>query len=112
MNTAIKIPATAHEFQSLLIELTGQYGWAWELTSIAETGSRYYELTRVGVDSAYNEYNEYPVGDESFQTVKLRYSDHPTAHCSEDISICPTPSPDDHTMGDLISLLESPFKPD
>ena len=112
MNTAIKLPTTGHEFQSLLIELTDQYGWVWELTSIAETGSRYYELTRVGVDSAYNEYNEYPADDESFQTLNLRYSDHPTAHCSEDISLCPDPSPDDYTLDDLIIILQSKFKPD
>lgn len=83
-------------------ELASEHGWTIDRWTKAETGSRYTELFRecsscLGVIC----------GDCECETIKIRVSDHATAHCSEDFSIAMSPSLDDHTLNDLEKFLES-----
>lgn len=67
-----------------LYDVAAMHGWSIRMTSVAGTGSRYYEATR-------------ETSDDGLESVKFRISDHPTAHCSEDYSLAREPGGDDHT---------------
>ena len=67
-------------------------GWDIELKSIAQTRSRYYELTR-------------ETSDDDTETIIVRISDHATAHCTEDYSIAMRPSGDDHDVEAVLAKI-------
>lgn len=77
------------ETEEWLEAAAARHGWTCRLTSMASTGSRYYTLQRV------DEETDVP------EEVKVRISDHWSAHCSEDYSIAMRPSGDDHTRDDV-----------
>lgn len=70
-------------------------GFSW---NHAQTASRYITLEKMIEGEA---------GEENWQQIKVRVSDHGSAYCSEDFSIAKNPSGDDHTMGQLKAALEN-----
>lgn len=73
--------------------LAAQHGWRVDLTSVASTGTRYYRLRCVC--DAECEHDD----------LTLRISDHPSAHCSEDVSLAFDGGGDDHTIEALARRL-------
>jgi hypothetical protein len=67
-------------------------GWNIELKSIAQTRTRYYELTR-------------ETSDDDTETIIVRIGDHATAHCREDYSIAMRPSGDDHDAQKVLAKI-------
>lgn len=68
----------------------------------AETGSYYVEATRWGINSD---------GEDDSESIKIRISDHPTAHCSEGLSLVvgDASGPDDDNLMILAERLSRPF---
>jgi len=91
------------EAEARVESLAKAHGWSRDRWHVAQTGSQYVELTREGLDED---------GDAAWQTIKVRVSDHATAHCSEDISIAMDPGYDDHTFEFLAQRLAAPFEAD
>ncbi len=89
------------ETEQKIVQLAREYGWSVERKSGGfNTPSRYIELERSDEE-----------GDE-WQSIMVRVSDHSSAYCSEDISICMSPGGDDHTIYDLRKILASDFEAD
>lgn len=72
-------------------------GWSMSILSIANTGSRYYELSRESNDG------------EQYEELTLRISDHGSCYCSEDLSIAMREGGDDQGLAAVIRRLEQPM---
>lgn len=79
-----------------LEKMCEQYGWRLKLESVADTGSRYYLMSKESGDNTH----EY----------KVRISDHATVYCSENISISMNPGGDDHDWAFLEAKLTNEEK--
>ena len=82
--------------------IADEHEWEFDRNDFSggfNTRSRYYTLTR--------ECDNCVLGHEgcTCETLKLRISDHGSAHCTEDISLAMEPSGDDHTINDLTRRL-------
>ena len=84
-------------------KLVTKHGWSSDGWSRAQTRSRYLAISREGIDSD---------GDEAWQEMTIRVSDHGSAYCREDLSLAFEPSGDDHTMELVEASLASPFQAD
>ena len=88
---------TKEAVESLCLE----FGWESGDWNTAQTGSMYMEAHKecppciLGMDK-----------DCECLSVKIRISDHATAYCSEDFSICMNGNGDDHTLEDLKKFFE------
>ena len=77
-------------------ELAEEFGFSFRQTGGWGKSSQYYELVFVTEDS------------EEYHEINLRISDHGVLYCKgNDISIAMNPNPDDHTIEDLRSRMES-----
>lgn len=82
-------------------DLCDEFGWSMDAWHTAQTGSMYMEATKecdsciLGMDQECD-----------CTTIKIRLSDHATAYCSEDFSICLNGSGDDHDIADLKKYFE------
>jgi len=87
--------------------------WAWrddviDAIDAACAAHGWTENRRSGLSfsrSSRSEYHTYSreLNDEDIEEIKVRISDHGSAHCSEDYSIAMMPSGDDHTLEQVVA---------